>query len=73
VVKLQKHKAYTYKTEDGKKIDHFKHLVVIPEEMLAELGWQNGLELKTIVRRNSLVLQPSSQITEGSKTSDAQS
>lgn len=73
MVKLQKHKAYTYKADNGKKIEHYKHLVVIPEDTIAELGWRNGVELSPVVKNNTLVLQPSSQVTQGSKTSDAES
>ncbi len=67
MVKLQKHKAYTYKTDAGEKIDHYKHIIIIPEEMVDALGWQNGVELQPIMRNNSLVLKPA-DVTKGSKT-----
>ncbi|MGI0085915.1 MAG: AbrB/MazE/SpoVT family DNA-binding domain-containing protein [Nitrososphaerales archaeon] len=73
MVKIQKNKAYTYKADDGKKIDHYKYLVTIPESAMAALGWEEGQELKPVVRRDTLVLQPATQVTEGSKTSDAES
>ena len=59
MVKLQRHKAYTYKTERGERIEHFKHLVVIPEEAVHSLGWVEGEELESLVQGNKLVLKRS--------------
>lgn len=56
-MKLQKHRAYVYQTEKGEKVEHFKHLVVIPEEAVRTLGWREGEELESVVRRNALVLK----------------
>ncbi len=56
-MKLQKHKAYVYKTEKGEKVEHFKHLVVIPEDVLRTLGWKDGEELESAVRHDSLILK----------------
>jgi hypothetical protein len=56
MVKLQRHKAYTYKTEGGEKKEHFKHLVVIPEEAIQNLDWREGQELSWTVANNKLVL-----------------
>lgn len=58
MVKLQKHKAYTYKTESGKKIEHYKHTIVVPEDTINRLGWKTGMELTVIPKGNSLVLKP---------------
>jgi hypothetical protein len=58
MVKLQKHKAYTYETEKGKKIPHYKHLVVIPENVVSEVGWNEGAELRISVANNSIVITP---------------
>ncbi|MDV3244902.1 MAG: hypothetical protein LYZ66_07020 [Nitrososphaerales archaeon] len=60
MVKLQKHKAYTYETGDGKKIEHFKHLVTIPDEVVQELGWTDGQNLTLAVSKNRLMLQADS-------------
>ena len=57
MVKLQKHKAYTYEANDGKKIDHYKYLVNIPESAMAELGWEEGEELNVIINQHALVLK----------------
>ena len=56
-MKLQKHKAYVYTTEKGEKVAHFKHLVVIPEDEVRTLGWREGEELESVVRRDALVLK----------------
>jgi hypothetical protein len=57
MVKLQKHRAYTYTTDSGKEIEHYKHTVVIPENTLRELGWKAGVELKVVTKGKSLVLK----------------
>jgi hypothetical protein len=56
VVKLQRHKAYTYETDKGERKEHFKHVVVIPEEAIQDLEWKEGQELSWIVANNKLVL-----------------
>jgi hypothetical protein len=71
MVKLQKHKAYTYKADSGEKIEHYKHLVVIPEDIVQALGWESGVDLQPFTRNNSLVLKPA-DVTKGSKTSDGE-
>ena len=58
MVKLQKHKAYTYKSNSGKEMEHYKHTVVIPESTIQQLGWKSGMELAVIPKRNSLILKP---------------
>ena len=67
MVKLQKHKAYTYKADDGTSIEHYKHLVVIPEQTLQQLGWPEGIELSMTTRANSVTIRP---VKEG--TTDAE-
>jgi hypothetical protein len=49
-VKLQKQLAYNYK---GKQ--HFKHVIVIPEEALNELGWKGGQELDLTTKNGQLI------------------
>ncbi|MEM0075761.1 MAG: hypothetical protein QXV84_05380 [Conexivisphaerales archaeon] len=39
MVKLQKHKAYTYMAGDGKEIEHYKYLFTVPEGAVDKLGW----------------------------------
>lgn len=59
MVKLQKHKAYTYKSDSGEEIDHYKYVINIPESALGELGWSEGQELNFQINRHSLILEPS--------------
>jgi bifunctional DNA-binding transcriptional regulator/antitoxin component of YhaV-PrlF toxin-antitoxin module len=50
--KLQKQQAYSYK---GKK--HFKHVIVIPDEAITELGWKGGQELDIAVKGDKLFIE----------------
>lgn len=56
-MKLQRQKAYTYKAESGEEIDHYKHLVIIPEDMIETLGWRDGIDLTVAVEGEALVLK----------------
>lgn len=49
--KLQKQLAYRYKE---KKV--YKHVIVVPDEAITELGWQGGQELELTIREGQLVL-----------------
>ena len=53
MVKLQKHVAYKYNNRK-----HYKHIVIIPEEMIDELGWKDGVELVQQVENDHLILKP---------------
>jgi len=64
MVKLQKHKAYTYETEEGKRIDHHKHLVVLPESVISQLSWPEGVELSVNISNNAIVLTPKKESKE---------
>jgi len=48
---LQKQFAYKYK---GKK--HYKHVIVIPEEITHKLGWEAGEELEIRINDRKLVV-----------------
>ena len=50
--KLQKHLAYKYK---GKQ--HFKHVIVVPDEAITELGWKGGQDLDLEVKEGKLIIQ----------------
>jgi len=50
--KLQKQLAYKYK--DKKQ---FKHVIVVPEEAISELGWKGGQQLEIVVKDSSLLIQ----------------
>lgn len=52
MVKLQKRFAYNYK---GK--DHYKHQVIIPEDIIENLGWKSEIELEADIENNKLVFR----------------
>jgi hypothetical protein len=58
MVKLQKHKSYTYKCDSGTEIEHYKHTVVIPENTIQQLGWKSGMQLAVVQKGNSVILKP---------------
>jgi len=58
MVKLQKHKAYTYKSEAGKNIEHYKYIVTIPQSAISEAEWDEGQELNCVVNGNTVILRP---------------
>jgi hypothetical protein len=64
MVKLQKHKAYTYEADNGERIEHYKHTVVIPENMIEKVGWKDGMELAVVPRNNSITLKPEEEEEE---------
>jgi bifunctional DNA-binding transcriptional regulator/antitoxin component of YhaV-PrlF toxin-antitoxin module len=61
--KLQKQLAYRYKE---KKV--YKHVIVVPDEAITELGWKGGQELDVTVKDGKLVAEPKTTETspEGS-------
>jgi hypothetical protein len=67
MVKLQKHKAYTYKSESGKEIEHCKHIVTIPESAISELGWSEGQQLTYTINDNVLIVRPVIEKEDGKK------
>jgi len=58
---LQKQKAYTYTTEKGEKIEHYKHLVVIPEDVVTKSGWSEGTQLEVTVTGGKIILKPQNE------------
>jgi len=52
-MKLQRQVAYKYK---GK--NHYKHVVIIPEDDVKKLEWKDGEELEDEVNGNNLTLKP---------------
>jgi len=64
MVKLQKHKAYTYETNDGRTIVHHKHLIVLPESVISQLGWSEGVELEISITSNTVILSPTKESEE---------
>lgn len=55
-MKLQKHFAYKYK--DRK---HYKHVIVVPDEVVRKLGWKPGTPLQEVIREGQLLIQPITQ------------
>lgn len=62
-MKLQRQKAYVYRSEDGEEIEHYKHLVTIPDEAVETLGWKQGIELRPAIEGSKLILEPESSKT----------
>jgi antitoxin component of MazEF toxin-antitoxin module len=56
--KLQKQQAYKYK---GKT--HFKHVIVVPDEAIAQLGWQGGQGLEVTVNDGLLIFEKTKSLT----------
>lgn len=50
--KLQKQQAYKYK---GKT--HYKHVIVVPDEAITELGWKGGQALELMVKDGILKIK----------------
>jgi len=50
--KLQKQKAYKYKDKQ-----HFKHVLVVPEEAVNKLSWQDVKELELNVKNGRLIAE----------------
>jgi len=51
--KLQKHFAYRYKDRDC-----YKHMITIPESLIKQLGWKDGIELEQKAEGNILIVKP---------------
>jgi hypothetical protein len=60
--KLQKQVAYKYKNKQ-----HFKHVIVIPEDALNELEWKGGQELELAVRDGKLIVELRTGKSSGSE------
>jgi hypothetical protein len=60
--KLQKQLAYKYKDKD-----HFKHVIVVPEEAVNKLNWQGGQELELNIRNGRLIVEAKSAHAERDK------
>ena len=50
--KLQKQLAYKYKEKK-----HYKHVIVVPDEAITELGWKGGQELELTVKAGKLIVE----------------
>jgi hypothetical protein len=56
VVKLQRRFAYRYKSKNGPKT-HYKYIMTIPEEVVDELKWKEGTELKPKAQDQKLIVE----------------
>jgi hypothetical protein len=50
--KLQRQLAYKYKEKK-----HYKHVIVVPDEAITELGWKGGQELDLTVKDSKLIVE----------------
>jgi len=50
--KLQKQLAYKYKEKK-----HYKHVIVVPDEAITELGWKGGQELELNTKDGYLFIE----------------
>jgi hypothetical protein len=51
-VKLQKQIAYRYKDKT-----HHKYVIIMPENIVSELGWKEGQELSLNVKDSNLLIE----------------
>lgn len=59
-MKLQKQSAYKYKDKT-----HHKYVIIIPEETINKLGWNEGQELSTQVESARLIIDLAPSKTNG--------
>jgi len=60
--KLQKQLAYKYKDKR-----HYKHVIVIPDEAINELGWKGGQELDLNVKDGRLIVEAKNENVQKSR------
>ena len=56
-MKLQKQVAYKYKDKT-----HYKYVLIIPQDIISELGWREGQELNSQIDGIKLILEPSKNL-----------
>jgi hypothetical protein len=61
--KLQKQLAYKYKDKQ-----HYKHVIVIPDDAINELCWKGGQELELTVKDGKLTAELKSTKTSSEDT-----
>lgn len=54
-MKLQRQVAYKYKDKT-----HYKYVVVIPQDVIADLGWEAGQELEIDIEGPRLIIEEKS-------------
>lgn len=57
-MKLQRQPGKTYVNKDGKRVKYDRFAVVIPTDLVEELGWEAGLQLVATRRGKALTLRP---------------
>jgi len=65
-VKLQKQLAYKYKEKK-----HYKHVTIVPDEAITELGWKGGQELELNVKERRSIIEQKKE-TETNKENPSQ-
>ncbi|MGA2308476.1 MAG: hypothetical protein ABSG57_02870 [Candidatus Bathyarchaeia archaeon] len=60
--KLQKQLAYKYKDKR-----HYKHVIIIPDDAINQLGWKGGQELEINVKDGQLVVQEKKNTEKGTE------
>jgi len=50
-MKLQRQVAYKYKDKT-----HFKYVIILPEDIVTEMGWKEGQELTTKIDGTRLII-----------------
>ncbi|MGQ0606451.1 MAG: AbrB/MazE/SpoVT family DNA-binding domain-containing protein [Candidatus Nitrosotenuis sp.] len=54
MVIIQKRFAYKYKNKE-----HFKYQIVIPQDIIEQLGWKEGKDVELSVENKKLILKSS--------------
>ena len=52
-MKLQRQVAYKYKDKT-----HYKYVIILPQNLINDLGWQEGQELESKIDGTNLILEP---------------
>jgi len=56
-MKLQKQVAYKYKDKT-----HYKYVIIVPQNLINNLGWQEGQELESKIDGLKLILEQSKNL-----------
>jgi AbrB family looped-hinge helix DNA binding protein len=65
--KLLKHLAYSYRKRSGEDVQHYKYVVVIPEDARKKASWRDGEELEFEVNGDTIVMRPKKELEMGRK------
>ena len=65
--KLLKNLAYSYRKRSGEDVQHYKYVVVIPEDARKKASWRDGEELEFEVNGDTIVMRPKKELEMGRK------